>query len=113
MLEDGSKLKEQRKQNTLRSASKWESTSQFAKQQCDEAIKLLVALYDSKPSVCPRFSDLVAQDAGEGSSTGPREFINFCSNTCPQDELRIKNVNFFHKSQREITHFIFHIKPEN
>ena len=43
--------KELTEQPTLRSASKCESISQSEKQQVDEAINPLVALYDTNPSV--------------------------------------------------------------
>lgn len=75
------KVKEQMQKHTFRRNSKWESISQSENQQFDEVIKLQVDLYDNTPSISPRSNDLLVQASGEGSSSGIREFIIFCSNT--------------------------------
>lgn len=77
------------REHTFKMESKCESMSQFKKRQLDRLIKLLVALYANDPA-SPRIRDLLAAAMGEGSSTGPLNFIKFCNNVNWQMLLREK-----------------------
>lgn len=91
---------------TLRRVSKCGSISEFEKPQVDEAIKLLVTLYDNNPSAWTSVNDLLADDTGEGSSIGPRKFINFCNNPCQQTLTKKCNcITWFVHMVQKILHF--------
>lgn len=47
-------------------------------------MSLPVALNDDTPSEADIIDDRIAQARGEGSSTQPDEFINFCIYICQQ-----------------------------